>query len=84
MSSTEARREVKRSGYLPMTSLNDSSPHQKDAKDAAVSSSRRQLSTDFRMIPNEADCQVNAVHSDTLKRCVFNCLAFAAASLFLA
>lgn len=39
-----------------MTSLNDSSPHQKDA---AVSSSRRQLSTDFRMIPNEADCQGN-------------------------
>jgi len=52
MSSSEATREVDRSGYMPMASLNDSSLRQKDA---AANSSRRQV---FRMIPDRADCQV--------------------------
>jgi len=55
MSSTKARREVNRSSYLPMTSFDDASTHQKDT---AVNGSRRHPSSDFRMIPNQADCQV--------------------------
>ena len=46
--------------YLPMISVDDSSQHQREA--AAHSNSRhgRRRHRDFRMIPNEADCQVTA------------------------
>jgi len=46
--------------YLPMISIDDSSQHQREA--AAHSNSRHghRRHTDFRMIPNEADCQVTA------------------------
>jgi len=56
MSSAKATRSVKWPGYLPMTSLDDSSSHQRDAADS--SSGHDRPPTEFRMIPGEADCQV--------------------------
>ena len=56
MSSPQARREVKNTAYLPMTSPDDSSPHQSDAD--VLSSRHGRPNADFRMIPSEADCQV--------------------------
>jgi len=55
MRSSESRRDVSCTDYLPMTSSDGT--HQRDAAAGTVSRSRHRT-TDFRMIPSQADCQV--------------------------
>jgi len=61
MSSSEPRREVSCPVYMPMTSPDGS--HQRHAAAVPSSRHRRPCSTDFRMIPSQADCQVKPATS---------------------
>jgi len=54
MKSAQAASEAEH--YLPMISVDDSSQDQREA----AGRHRHRRHTDFRMIPNEADCQVTS------------------------